>query len=88
MYAGGLVETIVGNQLFAVGPTFGAIIMEQFKRIKNSDRFYYENGPGSSPYPFNLDQLAQIKTVTAAGLFCRNYDIFTIQQNAFWMSNG
>ncbi len=88
MYAGGLSETIVGNELFAVGPTFGAIIMEQFKRLKTSDRFYYENGPTASPNPFSLDQLAQIKTVTMSGLMCRNFDVFTIQKFAFWASNA
>ena len=62
--------------------------MEQFSRIKKSDRFYYENGPGASPYPFTLNQLAQIKSVTMAGLVCRNFDIVTIQKNAFWVNNA
>ena len=42
LYAGGLSERVVGannSQIFAVGPTFGRIIMEQFGRIKNSDRW-------------------------------------------------
>jgi peroxidase len=88
LYAGGLVETIVGNQLFAVGPTFGAIIMEQFSRIKNADRFYYENGPSVTASAFTTAQLAQIKTVTMAGLVCRNWDIVSIQKYAFWVTNS
>ena len=91
LYAGGLSETVVGannSQKFAVGPTFGRIIMEQFGRIKNSDRFYYENGPNITSSAFTLAQLAQIKSVTMAGLVCRNFDIFTIQKNAFWVANA
>ena len=62
--------------------------MDQFDRLKRGDRYYYENGASSHPYPFTTSQLTQIKTVTMAGLICRNYDIFTIQQNAFWVSNS
>ena len=91
MYAGGLAEslTTLPNQgEVAVGPSFGAIIMDQFSRIKRGDRYYYENGPSVSPYPFAVAQLAQIKTVTMAGMICRNFDIFKIQTNAFTISSG
>ena len=64
MYAGGLSEAIVANQTMAIGPLFGAIIMEQFANLKNGDRFYYENGPNVNPGAFTLDQLEQIKNVT------------------------
>lgn len=87
MYAGGLLETIVNDPLFTVGPTFGCILMEQFASIKKSDRFYYENGNDVNPYAFSLSQLAQIKSVTMAGLICNNFDLFRIQQNAFYMPN-
>ena len=83
-----MAEIIVANQRFTVGPTFGAMIMEQFARIKKSDRFYYENGPSTTASAFTLNQLAQNQQVTIAGLICNNYDIFSIQESAFWITNG
>ena len=58
--------------------------MEQFKNLKISDRFYYENGPSTSVTAFTLDQLSQIKNVTLAGLICNNYDLLEIQKRAFF----
>ena len=91
LYAGGLAEslTTLPNQgEVAVGPSFGEIIMDQFSRIKRGDRYYFENGPSVSPYPFTTAQLAQIKTVTMICIICRNLDIFKIQTNAVTISSG
>jgi peroxidase len=84
LYAGGLSEAIVANQTFAVGPTFGCILMEQFAAFKKSDRFYYENGPATTyKSSFTLNQLNQIRNVTLAGLICNNYDLYQIQKTPF-----
>jgi hypothetical protein len=48
----------------------------------------YENGPSTSPNAFTLPQLQEIKTVTMAGLICKNYDIYNIQQQAFFYSSS
>jgi peroxidase len=90
LYAGGLSEAIVANQAFAVGPTFGCILMQQFADLKASDRFYYENGPVSSTFPgaFSLTQLSQIRNVTLAGLICNNYDLYQIQKFPFYLVNS
>ena len=42
LYIGGLVENHVPNAV--VGPVFSCIIADQFSRLKEGDRFYYENG--------------------------------------------
>ena len=55
LYAGGLSES-PSSDLYNVGPTFGCIIMQQFKELKNGDRFYYENGPSSSSTAFTLSK--------------------------------
>ena len=42
LYAGGFLENPLPPTL-TIGPTFNEIIMQQFKELKNGDRFYYEN---------------------------------------------
>jgi peroxidase len=58
-YVGGLME----NQLpgAVVGPSFACIIVNQFRDLKNGDRFFFENVPG--PTSFTLEQLREIKKV-------------------------
>lgn len=51
LYAGLLAENKTSDS-YAVAPTFGCLIMEQFSELKKGDRFYYENDGSSSPNPF------------------------------------
>jgi hypothetical protein len=88
LYAGGLLETIVANETYAIGPTFACIIMNQFANIKMSDRYYYENSPSINPGAFNLNQLNSIRNITLAGLICNNYDIFFVQNMPFLAQNA
>lgn len=39
MYVGGMLET----DLVRPGPLFRAIIIDQFRRIRDADRFWFEN---------------------------------------------
>lgn len=66
-YVGGLME----NQLpgAVVGPSFACIIVNQFRDLKNGDRFFFENGPG--PTSFTLEQLREIKKVRVNKLISR-----------------
>ncbi|XP_077492134.1 salivary peroxidase/catechol oxidase-like [Amblyomma americanum] len=66
----------------SVGRTFAAIIAEQFRRLKEGDRFYYEHrGQAGS---FNEDQLNSIRSVTFASVICENSQALrTIQRLAF-----
>ena len=48
-----------------VGPTFSCIIGEQFKRIKDGDRFWFDNRN-----QFSLQKLNEIKKTTLTAVMC------------------
>lgn len=78
LFTAGVSETpVLGGK---VGPTFACLIGEQFRALKNGDRFYYENnGVGR----FSQGQLNEIRGVTLSQVICRNTGISQIQRNAF-----
>ncbi|XP_014616357.1 PREDICTED: peroxidase-like isoform X1 [Polistes canadensis] len=77
---GGMAERPANDGL--LGPTFRCLIMEQFARTLRTDRFFYDSA--MQPYPFTLDQLAEIRNVTLARIFCDNGDnIQNMQPNVF-----
>ncbi|XP_018334642.1 peroxidase-like, partial [Agrilus planipennis] len=77
---GGLSERPVRDSL--LGPTFSCIITDQMWRTKHGDRYFYTNA--NQPKPFTVAQLAQLKKVTLARIFCDNgADIRLMQPNAF-----
>uniref|UniRef100_F1KRF1 Peroxidasin n=2 Tax=Ascaris TaxID=6251 RepID=F1KRF1_ASCSU len=77
LYAGGVAEKRVGGAL--IGPTFSCIIAEQFNRVRDGDRFWYENEG-----VFTNAQLREIKKVTLARILCDNGDnIDRIQEDVF-----
>jgi peroxidase len=53
LWVGGLLENKVpGSKL---GPTFMCLLVDQFRRLRDGDRFWYEN-----PGVFKPDQLTQV----------------------------
>ena len=68
-----------GGQL---GPTFSVIVAEQLIRVRDGDRFFYQN-----PGVFTSQQLVQIEKVTLSAVICSNSKISTIQPNAFVDAN-
>ncbi|CAH1116127.1 unnamed protein product [Phaedon cochleariae] len=65
-----------------MGPTFNCLLKEQFKLLKKSDRFWYEND--LPPSSLSTGQLKEIKKITIAGLLCANTDdLEKIQPKAF-----
>lgn len=55
-----------------VGPLFRCLLIEQFQRLRDGDRFYYEN-----PSSFLPEQLAQIRQSSLARVLCDNGDNIT-----------
>ncbi|XGW08010.1 hypothetical protein V3C99_010827 [Haemonchus contortus] len=82
LYVGGVLEEPIEGSL--VGPTFACIIAEQFVRLRDGDRFYYENeGVYSSA------QLAALKAVTLSWVLCNTSDgMNRIVPNAFTIDRG
>lgn len=77
VWVGGILEDQVEGG--KVGPLFRCLLIEQFKRLRDGDRFWYEN-----PSTFQLDQLRQIKQTSLARILCDNGDnIDTISENVF-----
>ena len=56
LFIGGVVETPVPGAV--LGPTFRCIIGDQFKRLQQGDRFYYDN-----PGQFSPEKLQQVRPV-------------------------
>ncbi|KAE9418760.1 hypothetical protein Angca_003374 [Angiostrongylus cantonensis] len=78
LWVGGIVEQRLPDAL--MGPTFACIIGDQFRRLRDGDRFWYENEG-----VFTKLQLQQIKKVSLARLFCDNGDnIDRVQPNVFF----
>uniref|UniRef100_A0A915PIU6 Ig-like domain-containing protein n=1 Tax=Setaria digitata TaxID=48799 RepID=A0A915PIU6_9BILA len=77
LFAGGIVEERINGSL--VGPTFSCIIAEQFRRIRDGDRFWYEKVD-----VFNEVQREEIKKASLARIICDNADNITkVQDDVF-----
>lgn len=77
VWVGGILEDQLPNA--KVGPLFRCLLTEQFQRMRNADRFWYE-----SPSTFKKEQLDQIKKTSLAKIICENGDNITrIQGNIF-----
>lgn len=77
VFVGGILEDQVPGG--KVGPLFRCLLIEQFKRLRDGDRFWYEN-----PSTFSPEQLVQIKQYSLARVLCDNGDNITkISGNVF-----
>ncbi|KAF8795749.1 Peroxidase like protein [Argiope bruennichi] len=78
-YSAGLAEYYVPGGF--VGPTFGAILGQQYKRIKFGDRYWFEHGNQAGS--FTPEQLLEIKRTTLARILCETTRIRKIQMQPF-----
>uniref|UniRef100_A0ABD2XNQ1 Peroxidase n=1 Tax=Trichogramma kaykai TaxID=54128 RepID=A0ABD2XNQ1_9HYME len=76
---GGILE--IPHEGAALGPTFVCLLREQLVKLRNSDRFWYENDiPPSSYTP---EQITEIRKVTLTHLLCANSALSKIQPKTF-----
>jgi len=66
-WVGGLAETPVEGAI--VGPLFAAVIADQFTRLRDADRFWYQNGR------FSTEEVAAIESTRLSTLIERNTGI-------------
>jgi peroxidase len=77
LWLGGLAENPLPSGI--IGPTFGCILGISFSRLRDGDRFWYEN-----PYVFTPRQRSTLRQVTLAKVICDNGDdIPRIQRSVF-----
>ena len=75
LWVGGLAEDhLPGSNM---GETFSFIIIDQFQRLRDGDRFWYEN-------VFSGEALKEINNTTLADVIERNSEISGLQKNVFF----
>lgn len=67
MWVGAIAEDLIEGS--KVGPTFRCLLVEQFQRLRDGDRFWYEN-----PGVFKPEQLTQIRQSTLGRVICDSAD--------------
>ena len=75
-WVGMLSEERMGNSLF--GELVLAIMTQQFRDIRDGDRYYFENDPN-----LTADEIAEIKSTRLYDVIMRNTDVSVMQSNVF-----
>ncbi|XP_078526807.1 myeloperoxidase-like [Lissotriton helveticus] len=76
LWIGGIAEPFVKNG--RVGPVFACLIGSQFRKIRDGDRFWWQN-----PGVFSQTQLSALSTATLARIFCDNSGLKEVPTDVF-----
>lgn len=80
---GAIIEKPQNGAVF--GPTLSCIFARQFEKLRNSDRFWFENDIPPSSLP--LSKLKAIQDVTLAGILCSTKAVSVVQPQAFYLED-
>ena len=75
VWVGGLAEDHVPGA--SVGELVYTVLVDQFQRIRDGDRFWYQN-------TFTGGKLAKLESTTLADVIRRNTDVTDLQENVFY----
>jgi hypothetical protein len=64
----------------SVGPVTAAVLNEQFRRLRDGDRFWYENDPAFTP-----DEIASLQRTQLSDIIRRNTTIKNLQDDVFFL---
>jgi hypothetical protein len=78
LWVGGLAEDHVPNAM--VGETIQAVLTDQFTKLRDGDRFWYQN---DQFFLENKEHMKQVEKTTLADVIKRNTSIEDIQHNVF-----
>jgi len=82
LWVGGLAEDHVPNAM--VGETIREVLIDQFSRLRDGDRYWYQN---DQFFLDNKDHMKQVHQTNLSDLIKRNTDIEKIQHNVFHYKN-
>lgn len=85
LYVGGMLESVASEG--RPGPVFRKIIKEQFERLRDSDRFWFENEANGI---FNAEEIDAIRKITLWDILVNATEIppEAVQQNIFQFTPG
>lgn len=79
LWIGGLAEDHLPNS--SMGATFTAILVDQFTRLRDGDRFWYQNS-------FSQDEALNIQNTSLADIIRRNTDLTKLQEDVFFFNEA
>ena len=80
-FTGGLAEDASSDGI--VGPLFACIIGDQFRRLRDGDRYFYTHGEGNNARGLEENTRGTVLDRTLGHIICDNTDAESTQRNVF-----